>query len=145
MVNMKDLFPYGLETPLLTPEDPDEAWGHLYSIKEYMQDGDPIPNDLAQWLDRAITYAEKNPKEFIKQLGLVRRQGRLNSTYAGVDKMKWGRKVYLLIDDERDRGQLTAALKEVASEFSERSENPVGLDENRLRDWYKNYVTARRC
>lgn len=53
----------------------DEPWTKLATIVEYLQDGDPIPRDLAAWLGEAIHNAKRDPEELMRRLGIKRGRG----------------------------------------------------------------------
>jgi hypothetical protein len=58
------------------PNAADEPWTKLATIVEYLQDGEPIPPDLASWLGEAIDHAKRDPAELLRRLGLKKKRGK---------------------------------------------------------------------
>ena len=56
--------------------DKDEPWTRLASIAEHLEDGEPLPAFLAQWLARAIRDADHNERKLLVGLGLKKPRGR---------------------------------------------------------------------
>lgn len=71
------------------PNSSDDPWTKLATIREHLEDGEPIPPDLARWLDHAIRFSNQNPDEFLNRLGLKRR-GRPNHKHSADAWMIWG-------------------------------------------------------
>lgn len=67
--------PYGFDPK--HPYAADDAWMKLRTVREYLEDGEPIPPDLALWLGEAIRHSSENPAEFLRRLSLKRSRGRV--------------------------------------------------------------------
>lgn len=99
--------PYGFDLASLESQG-DDPWTKLYTIKEHLEDGKPIPPYLAHWLGTAIIDSKRDPKELLRQLGLERSRGRQSSDPDAW--FVWGKMVCEL----EDRGKAPeAALAEV--------------------------------
>lgn len=72
------------------PNANDEPWTRLATISEHLEDGTPIPSDLALWLDNAIRFSNQDADEFLERLGLKRRRGRPNHKHSANAWMIWG-------------------------------------------------------
>ncbi|WP_417724096.1 hypothetical protein [Salipiger sp.] len=67
--------------------DPQKAWTKLKTVQEFLQDGEPVPPELARWLGEAITHAATLASEdanaaasdFTKRLGLTVGRGNESS------------------------------------------------------------------
>ncbi|MFE3837533.1 hypothetical protein [Pseudogemmobacter sonorensis] len=57
------------------PNASDDPWTKLDTIVEYLQDGEPIPRDLAAWLGEAIRLSGRDPDELPRRLGVKRGRG----------------------------------------------------------------------
>lgn len=53
----------------------DDAWENLKTLTEFLEDGEPVPPDLASWLVQAIKHADENPNELLRRLGLKAGRG----------------------------------------------------------------------
>lgn len=67
--------------------DPLKAWAKLNTVREYLEDGEALPPELARWLGEAIRYAAPHvgtdsnvaAKEFTQRLGLTVGRGNKDS------------------------------------------------------------------
>lgn len=66
--------PYGFDAR--QPHRNDEPWIKLRTVREYLEDCEPIPADLAHWLGEAIKSSKENPDKFLQLLGLKKRRGK---------------------------------------------------------------------
>lgn len=92
----------------------DDSWKRLETINEHLEDGEPIPPFLADWLGSAIARSERNPDELLKLLGLKKRRG-APKAHPDDSWLIWGGRVC-----ELENGGLMpeAALKKAIDEFS---------------------------
>lgn len=113
------------------------GWTNLKTINEFLEDGEPIPPDLAQWLGHAIRYSNGSSKEFLKRLGLTKPRGRQPQKHDGKAWLEWGEKVWRL-EDTLSR---EAALAEVLSEYAQVHGEEVSR--SHLQHWRDTYAKAR--
>ena len=53
----------------------DDPWTKLATIAEHLEAGEPLPPYLAQWLGAAIQFANEDPDELLRRLGLKTGRG----------------------------------------------------------------------
>lgn len=112
----------------------DEPWTKLDTVSEYLQAGEALPPHLAQWLDHAIIYANRDPNELLKRLGLKKRRGRVNHVHSPDAWLEWGKRVYHF------EGPLEGALEAVILEYTEAT--GLDLDRTQLQRWRGKYGNA---
>ncbi|MEE9454675.1 MAG: hypothetical protein V3V13_09880 [Paracoccaceae bacterium] len=122
-----------------------KAWKMLTDILDYLEDGDPIPPELARWLGDAIKYAasttesdDKSAAEtFTKRLGL-RSKGQGASYSQDHRWLVYGG----LMDRYREAyGKDAAALSAVKAEMKADGHMPVS--DTTLKKWHKKYLSAK--
>lgn len=140
--------PYGFDAQEFDRDsrdtDPQKAWTKLKTIQEYLQDGEPIPPLLAQWMGEAIKHSMQHVdtdsalavKEFTKRLGLTVGQGSKNS-----QDTRW-----LVYGGMMDRlcapGCVDAALAETHAAMIADEQKPVS--DTMLKKWRDKYRKAGR-
>lgn len=53
----------------------DDPWTKLATIAEHLDAGTAVPSHLAQWFGLAVQYADENPNELLRRLGLKSGRG----------------------------------------------------------------------
>lgn len=114
-----------------------DGWTNLKTINEFLEDGEPIPADLAQWLGHAIRYSSGDPKELLRRLGLVKPRGRQAQKHDASAWLEWGGRVWRL---EETLGR-EAALAEVLAEYAAMHGEEVSR--SHLQNWRDTYAEAR--
>lgn len=108
--------PYGgvnLEQSALD-EDP---WINLKTIVEYLEDAEPIPSALANWLGEAIKHSQEDPSELMRRLGLIHRRG--SPVKSGDSWLVWGERVCELEDRFGSAEKaINIALQELEDKYS---------------------------
>lgn len=135
-------FPYGGFQANPEGED-DDPWTKLATVGEHLEAGEALPPYLAQWLGMAIQYADRDPNELLRRLGLKRGRGRKHHRHAPDAWLHWGRRVYEL---EREGEPAEAALAAVMIEYQ--SETGKEVDRAMLQIWrekYRNGLREARC
>jgi len=89
--------PYGGFDPRMSYSS-DDPWLRLKTIAEYLEDGERIPPELAQWLGEAIKRSSRNEDtaEFLCLLGLTKPRGK--PPRSKDDWFVWGGRVCELED-----------------------------------------------
>lgn len=122
-----------------------KAWKMLTDILDYLEDGEPIPPELARWLGNAIKYAaidseicDKDAAEtFTKRLGL-RSKGQGASYSQDHRWLVYGG----LVDRYRETyGKDAAALSATKAEMKADGHMPVG--DTTLKKWHKQYLKTK--
>jgi len=127
--------PYGFD-PLHRHID-DDPWTNLKTINEFLEDGEPIPPDLAQWLGLAIRFSENDPDKLMRRLGLKRGRGRQSHKHAEDAWLKWGGRVH----DHEARGVLPeTAIQAVAQDYL--NETNIEVSRADLQKWRETYRAA---
>jgi hypothetical protein len=123
------------------PYSSDGPWLRLKTIAEYLEDGEPIPPQLAQWLGEAITYSGEDPAELLRRLGLKRRRGRQPHKHAENSWLIWGERICQLESQYRREGRENAreqALADVATEYGD-------VERSTLQTWRDTYEEHSSC
>lgn len=127
--------PYGFDALAETLDD--EPWSRLYTINEYLEDGQAIPPHLAQWLGLAIVYSQSDPTKLMRLLGLKRKPGRPHHRYSEKVAMDWGKRVFRYEEGgERPEAALSAVLAECSQQY------PEGVSRTQLQKWRDDYRAA---
>lgn len=54
----------------------DDPWTKLATIAEHLDAGTAVPSHLAQWFGGAVEYADQDPNELLRRLGLKAGRGK---------------------------------------------------------------------
>lgn len=127
--------PYGFDSGF--PNVKDDPWTKLATINEHMEDGQPVPPDLAQWLGNAIRHSDGDANELMRRLGLKRGRGRVARKHDDDAWFEWGGRVY-----RREAGGEApeAAISIVLREHGEATGEEVSRSQ--LQSWRETYRTA---
>jgi len=112
----------------------DDAWDNLKTLTEFLEDGEPVPPDLASWLVQAIKHAGDNPDELLRRLGLKRGRGRKHHRHDADAWLEWGRRVH--VREARDEAP-EAALVAVMAEYQVAT--GVEVERSQLQSWHDKY------
>lgn len=104
---------YGFDATF--PNKPDDPWTRLDTIREYLEDCEPIPPDLAWWLGEAIRYSNRDANEFLRRLGLKKKPGRSHHKHAEDAWLKWGERILRVEAEGLKREE---ALSKVEHEYA---------------------------
>lgn len=114
-----------------------DPWVNLETIHEFLQDGEKLPPDLAQWLGHAIRYSQHDPDELLRRLGLKKSKGR-PLKYPANYWLEWGELLYKL---EGGGCSPEKALSDAMAEFS--LKNAEEISRSQLQQWRDEYRKAR--
>lgn len=104
--------PYGFDPA--QPNAGDDSWVKLRTVREYLEDAEVVPPDLAIWLGEAIRYSNGNSAELLRRLGL--KHGRGRKTKSGDAWLEIGGRICRLEDEG---GKPEAVIAKVLAEFGE--------------------------
>lgn len=111
----------------------DEPWTKLATIVEHLQDGEPIPKDLAAWLGEAIHNAKRDPEELLRRLGVKRGRGSV-----ATDPNAWFTVGKRICDLEDNGMKPERAVATVAAEQDDGQEEKYSRSQlQNLRDAYR--------
>jgi hypothetical protein len=117
----------------------DKPWTKLATINEHLEAGEALPPYLASWLGQAIQYADRDPNELLRRLGLKRGRGRQHHRHAPDAWLKWGQRVYSLRGDDETA---EAVLSKVMAEYQ--AATGVEVERSQLQSWHDQYRAAWR-
>lgn len=121
----------------------DEPWTKLATINEHLEAGEALPPYLASWLGLAIQYADRDPNELLRRLGLKRGRGRKHHRHAPDAWLEWGQRVYSLHGSDEPA---EAVLSKVMAEYQ--SATGVEVERSQLQSWHDQYrdgLQEARC
>lgn len=121
----------------------DDPWTKLATINEHLEAGEALPPYLAQWLGLAIQYADCDPNELLRRLGLKRGRGRQHHRHAPDAWLDWGQRVCAI---EHDGESPESALVAVMAEYQ--AATGVDVERSQLQSWrdqYRDGLREARC
>jgi len=129
--------PYGGFDARFEYLDPD-PWVNLDTIQEFLEDGEPLPPDLAKWLGLAIRHSNRDTGEFMRRLGLNSGRGNPNGHPVNV-RLEWGERVCRLEDGGLSPGD---ALDKALLKFAEQAGDET-VSRETLKNWRDLYRKNR--
>tara|TARA_R110000824_G_scaffold19504_2_gene75400 strand:+ start:2148 stop:2570 length:423 start_codon:yes stop_codon:yes gene_type:complete len=129
--------PYGFDG--LDESRDDDPWTKLDTINEYLEECEPIPPYLAQWLGHAIRYSNNDLNEFMRRLELKKKPGGQSNKHDADAFFEWGGRACRYEDSGL---AAEVVLANVIVEY----EHETGLDLERstLQSWREKYRKALR-
>ncbi|MBI5780741.1 MAG: hypothetical protein HZA65_03620 [Rhodocyclales bacterium] len=144
--------PYGFEANSYFSDDAlqqgtteDAAWAMLAEVQKRLEEGKPLPCELASWLGRAIerSLPTRSSSEFLQELGLKKRRGE-KGPFNRHFKLYWSMRLYEIAtnDEELAPEQVILAVRDEMA--------AAGIDEDRqpsratLQEWLSEMMDAIR-